>query len=232
MSFILDALKKSEAERQRQAGPTLLEVRVLPPRRKLPIWGIVIAVLLGANLLALVWFVTRHPAQAAASSSVAPTAAPAPAPAPVPASTPAPTSATSATSATANARGAAADSADPAIGGAAAVPSAPAPMTMGEDRNPADFAPAVPANGGTVTLQHDLQSLPTFNDVTGVPPLHLDLHVYSSSVPERYALINMHKVHEGDVLPEGARVVQITRDGVVLDYRGQDFILGQQQQQQ
>ena len=28
MSFILDALKKSEAERQRQAGPTLLQVRV------------------------------------------------------------------------------------------------------------------------------------------------------------------------------------------------------------
>jgi hypothetical protein len=88
----------------------------------------------------------------------------------------------------------------------------------------------VPAAGGSVTLQHDLQSLPNFNDIAGgLPPLHLDLHVYSPSVPERYALINMHKVHEGEVLPEGARVVQITRDGVVLDYRGQEFILGQQQ---
>ncbi len=34
MSFILDALKKSEAERQRQTGPTLLEVRVTQPRRR------------------------------------------------------------------------------------------------------------------------------------------------------------------------------------------------------
>ena len=34
MSFILDALKKAEAERQRQTGPTLLEVRVTQPRQQ------------------------------------------------------------------------------------------------------------------------------------------------------------------------------------------------------
>ena len=38
MSFILDALKKSEAERQRQAGPALLEMRVVRPRRRIPVW--------------------------------------------------------------------------------------------------------------------------------------------------------------------------------------------------
>ena len=41
MSFILDALKKSESERNRQTGPTLLEVRVAPPRSRLPLWAIV-----------------------------------------------------------------------------------------------------------------------------------------------------------------------------------------------
>jgi general secretion pathway protein B len=113
-----------------------------------------------------------------------------------------------------------ASSAAPARG-----PLAPLPT---DDRNPADFAPAVPSGGGLVTLQHDLQSLPSSNDVAGLPPLHLDLHVYSPSVPERYALINMHRVREGDTLPEGPRVIQITHEGVVLDYRGQEFILGQQ----
>jgi len=33
MSFILDALKKSETDRQRQATPALFEVKVAAPRR-------------------------------------------------------------------------------------------------------------------------------------------------------------------------------------------------------
>jgi len=36
VSFILDALKKSETDRQRQASPALFEVKVAAPRRKLP----------------------------------------------------------------------------------------------------------------------------------------------------------------------------------------------------
>ena len=32
MSFILDALKKSETDRQRQNGPALFEVTVAPPK--------------------------------------------------------------------------------------------------------------------------------------------------------------------------------------------------------
>ena len=38
MSFILDALKKSEAERQRRAGPALLGMRLPNPRRHIPAW--------------------------------------------------------------------------------------------------------------------------------------------------------------------------------------------------
>ena len=35
MSFILDALKKSETDRQRQASPALFEVKVAAPRFRL-----------------------------------------------------------------------------------------------------------------------------------------------------------------------------------------------------
>ena len=59
MSFILDALKKSEAERQRQAGPALLEMRVVAPRRRWPLWALVVGVLLIVNVLILAWFALR-----------------------------------------------------------------------------------------------------------------------------------------------------------------------------
>ena len=59
-------------------------------------------------------------------------------------------------------------------------------------------------------------------------PSRLDLHVYAARPAERYAFINMHKVREGDVTPEGVHVLEITNDGVVLDYRGTEFLLGHQ----
>jgi hypothetical protein len=87
--------------------------------------------------------------------------------------------------------------------------------------NPADDEPAVPASAAA-----GYASLPSFNDVGGdLPELRLDLHVYAVHARDRYALINMHRVHEGDTLAEGPRVLAITREGVALDYRGQQFML-------
>src|SRR5579863_5361861 len=101
MSFILDALKKSETDRQRQGGPALFEVKVAAPRSALPPWAIAIAVLFAANLGVVMWLLLRHTAQpaadhpppAAAPQALAPTApepavlakSPPPPPAPAPA---------------------------------------------------------------------------------------------------------------------------------------------------
>jgi len=38
-------------------------------------------------------------------------------------------------------------------------------------------------------------------------------------------LINMHRLHEGESLPEGVRVESITPEGVVVSYQAQNFIL-------
>src|SRR5579864_5462976 len=65
MSFILDALKKSETDRQRQGGPALFEVKVAAPRSALPPWAIAIAVLFAANLGVVMWLLLRHTAQPA-----------------------------------------------------------------------------------------------------------------------------------------------------------------------
>src|SRR5215472_18335021 len=64
MSFILDALKKSESDRQRQSGPAFFEVKVAPPRTRLPRWAIAIAALLVINLGIVMWMLLRHPVRA------------------------------------------------------------------------------------------------------------------------------------------------------------------------
>lgn len=85
MSFILDALKKSENDRQRQSGPALFEVRVAPPRSKLPMLAIVIVSLLVVNLGVVGWIMLRKPAAAAVPTAPAASSPAAPAPASSPA---------------------------------------------------------------------------------------------------------------------------------------------------
>jgi general secretion pathway protein A len=82
MSFILDALKKSETDRQRQSMPALFEVKVAPPRRRFPLWAVGLAVLFGVNLLALLWVLLRPGSPAAETPAIvsAPASAPAAAP--------------------------------------------------------------------------------------------------------------------------------------------------------
>ena len=58
-----------------------------------------------------------------------------------------------------------------------------------------------------------------------LPELRLDLHVYAIDPAERFVFINMRKLKEGESLPEGVRVEQITPTGVALSYRGQRFTL-------
>lgn len=280
MSFILDALKKAEAERQRQTGPTLLEVRVHPSRRRFPLWILVIAGLLGINMVLLLVFLLRKPPAASAPAASAVAAPSVAAPSVAAASAVAPAGAApapqgpvlSAPPATAPAIVGSAQSPYPAAPYPAApyptqpypgaqypgtpypgspyaqspyaapaapgaqVPYAPAGYAPGvgsyataqpaapdaEADNPADYEPAVtrPRAAGGRAEPPNLQELGG-----NMPDLRLDLHVYASNPSERYALINMHRVREGDTLPEGPRVIAIDRDGVELSYRGTEFML-------
>jgi general secretion pathway protein B len=92
MSFILDALKKSENDRQRQSGPALFEVRVAPPRAGFPTWAYALLALLAVNLVVVGWILLKRPAVAGTRQTAAnesSTATPAPAATPAQ-STPAP----------------------------------------------------------------------------------------------------------------------------------------------
>jgi hypothetical protein len=69
--------------------------------------------------------------------------------------------------------------------------------------------------------------LPSADDLAGagVPPLNLDLHVFSTVPAERLIFVNSHKYREGDTLQEGPVVRQITPAGAVLQYNGRDYLL-------
>jgi general secretion pathway protein B len=239
MSLILEALKKSEAERQRVAGPTLLEMRIAKPQRRYPIWAVAVGVLLLSNMVLLLVFVLRKPAPASVAAPVIGVQVPPPAlsaaPAPagrlittVPSATTAP--------ATPDSAAPVVNTPDlappPQVAGASAHAAAPtlADDAGAEPTNPADELPAVSPGAGSVKFQRDdsggYANLPSFTELSNnMPPLRLDLHVYAEHPGDRYALINMERVHEGDTLSEGMKVLAITREGVALDYRGQQFML-------
>jgi hypothetical protein len=240
MSFILDALKKSESDRQRQSGPALYEVKVAPPRSGLPPWAIAVVILLAVNLVVGMWLLLRHPgARAASATEVAPATAPAAqvsapvipvAAAPVavaPLAAPAPGPAAVVTSAPAGAP----------LAGAQTPPAALMPPASdggrGDSLTPEDYAPAAePATssfGGHVR-RGTASGVPLYQDAaltpgTNIPQLRLDLHAYAARPQDRWVMINMHKMHEGDTTPEGVRLDSITPDGAVLSYHGSSFLL-------
>ena len=249
MSFILDALKKSESDRQRQSGPALFEVRVAPPRTRLPLWAIAIALLLVFNLGVVLWMLLRHQAHGNAAPPAVTTGAPAagaalagaasPALAPAAGATPAATRSAAATPAPAVAVSAAAPAAGSApplannasaqTGPAAGAPSAP----PAESVNPADYAPAEepPTTGlGSHVRRATASGVPLYQDLTStpgtqLPQLRLDLHVFAGRPEDRFIMVNMHKLREGDTLPEGVRVDSITPEGAVMTYNGTKFLL-------
>ena len=79
MSFILDALRKSEHERQRQTGPALVDTPVAAPKPKSNTWAVAAIALLVVNLAAiggLLLFKSRDEPVAAAAPPQAVDAAP------------------------------------------------------------------------------------------------------------------------------------------------------------
>lgn len=254
MSFILDALKKSESDRQRQSGPSLFEVKVAPPRRTLPIWAVVVAALLAINVIVISWMLLRHPtAQQPAAPPSAETPPPSeaarhgigqgtaparaaaspgvPAP-PGPAANAAPPAAAPPVQQAARAPSASQPpAAAPPASGAEKSPGPAGPATAGGAADdPSDTAPAVEpgAVSGSGAPEGAAGDLPLYQQIVGsagLPELHLDLHVFAARPRDRFVMINMHRLGEGDSLPNGARVEAIRPDGVELSYHGTRFLL-------
>jgi general secretion pathway protein B len=238
MSFILDALKKSESDRQRQNGPALFEVRVAPPRSRLPPWAIAIALLLAVNLGVVMWMLLRHQGRAGAATGAIATLPDTAAGPPIPVvatSAPATGAAPPATTVApaGSAAASAAVTAPTTAAAAAATAGAGAASGAADSTNAEDYAPAAesPASGlGNHVRRGTASGVPLYQDLTTtpgtqLPQLRLDLHVFAARPEERFVMINMHKLREGDTLPDGVHVDSITPDGAVLSFKGAKFLL-------
>jgi general secretion pathway protein B len=249
MSFILDALKKSENERQRQVGPSLADVQVTQRANNKPWWAVAVAALLVVNLGVLILVLLRdgdaksNTAQRESEGSTENTLAtdaragtqmPLPASASrMPRGNPtlnAPTSPGArslADEAGSDEAGVVLDT-DPQLSGAANVPEGP-PLVR-----PIDAPAVAPA---TFPAQSQAQNepdevLPTQMDLaaggTVLPEMHLDIHVYSARPADRFVFVNMQKYTEGQALKEGPTLERITQDGAILNHRGMRFLLPRQ----
>jgi general secretion pathway protein B len=256
MSFILDALKKSESERQRQAIPGLMDSRPLPARPRFPPWAVALIALLAINLVVLAVMLTRshaHGDQADRSPSLiapaptAPAAAILPAPA-VPPATAAQTPRAPPAAATARDHFSPMDP-TPADQAPVYAPEIPADQGSGASAGEQHHISAGRAASGGVShhtarlpdpvlAQEDDRAsdevLPSINEINlngsqALPELHLDVHVFATNPAERFVYINMRKYHEGATLAEGPVLERIRRDGVVLNYNGLRFVLPRQQ---
>jgi len=217
MSFILDALRKSELERQRQSGPSIAELPVARDDRRLPAALVAIGVLLAVNVAVLMYFMLRQDATPVAAQSTA-AAAPAPA-APAPAAQPPVDEAAPRPEDTLAAQAMPpAPMPEPAASDA---PEAPDPTLLPE-------APYVPPQGGGVRYEAPpapfIDTLPP-QATAGLADLSVDLHIYSPDPARRAVFINGRRYTEGMALAEGPMVEEINRDGVVINHRGQRFLL-------
>jgi general secretion pathway protein B len=240
LSFILDALRKSEHERQRQAGPAIAEMPIARPASRLPVALGVIGALLAVNLAVLLYFMLRQDAPEVQRVEAVPAAAPAPvasAPAPLPAASavPPPEATTALVPAPAGRE------LQPLTDVATREtppppqyepPSAPDPSLL--PAPPAALAtPAVadrPPSAATSAREDNVPRLDTLpaQATAGLPALNLDLHIYASSPAQRAVFINGRRYREGESLPEGVEVLEITPEGAVLSHRGQRFLLPRQ----
>ena len=217
MSFILDALKKSESERQRQSVPGLMDARQARPRPRLPVWAIAICGLLGLNVVVLVVVLLRHGTPApAAPRAAAHTEAAVP-----PATSPPPAAATAHFSPL-----------DAAPVYAPEIPVLEGPVDNAGPANPARHR-AEPVLRAADTRAENDEVLPEISELSLSGPqalaeLHLDVHVFATNAADRFVYINMRKYREGSVLPEGPTLERIRRDGVVLNYQGLRFLLPRQ----
>jgi general secretion pathway protein B len=237
MSFILDALKKSETERQRQSGPALFEVKIASPRSRLPAWAIAVGALLAMNLAIVAWALLRSPHEADSAPEPAAKAVAAPAASGAPAATrsaaaqplPGETLASRAPPLLLESAGEALDAGpladDSEQAGAASVRAETARASTMKPALETGGIIAPDAAGGASSAA----GLPTRDDVLArgvqLPELRLDLHVYAAQSGGRFVLLNMRRLREGESLPDGVRVESITMEGAVLSYRGTRFLL-------
>lgn len=207
MSYILDALRKSDQQRQRGAAPTLRTAPVTAVAAKQPAFllvGLFAAVLLGAGI-AIGWLRPWQPEQAPAPQAVAANpldssprqaAQSAPAPAPMNRVMPA---------------------------GANAMTRSTAPIAA--NTAPAEATPAPEESADTGRREQKVMTMAELPVPMQdqIPKMSISVHAYSAKPADRLVGINGRLLREGDYPAPDLRLEQITPDGMILSYKGYRF---------
>ncbi|RZI40853.1 hypothetical protein EGT07_21380 [Herbaspirillum sp. HC18] len=202
MSYILEALKKAEAERK---GGVAQGIQILPPisstyrdrpawRRPLP-WAALAA--LAIALASAAWFaVTRSAKETAAPAPVRAQPAPPPVAPPVQAQ------------------------------------AAPAPKPKEKIvKKPAEVKPQPAEEPKIAKTQPAEQPVPLLQELPEqvqreIPPLAVGGYIYSGSKADRSVLINQRLLHEGEEVAPGLVLEKMLPNGMVLNYRGYRYRTG------
>lgn len=212
MSFILDALRKSEHERQRSTVPGLMQVPSATASPVAPRWVLPVIGVLAAAVLVLGgawWQSTRGADDATATVAASRRTVELPQPTPQAVTPPA-----------APPRAALAEATQPSTSS----PPAAARTTL-ED---AATDPAVTIDESAAAAARE-PTLPSAAALAAegvvLPPLHLELLAYSERRSDRFVFINGRKYVEGERLPEGLVLEAVESGGAVLSYAGRRFLL-------
>jgi general secretion pathway protein B len=210
MSYILDALRKSDQQRQRGATPTLSAAPAIAAEPKRPaflLYSLLAAALVSSGVV-VGWlrpWLPEQPAPAVQPSAAKPLqsspsqAAPAPLPV-LPDMTKKP---------------------DP-------VQFPPAPATPPQAPAAAPkVVPEKPANTGLNDPMQEpgvmaLAELP-LSIQQEIPKMQISLHAYSAKPKDRLVSIDNRLLREGDSPAPGIRLEQITPDGMIFSYKGYRF---------
>jgi general secretion pathway protein B len=203
MSSILDALKKSE--RQRRHGEALIFKQAGPgtmPRLLRPALVVLVGVMLLAATLTAVYVRQKNAPVVATAVPIEnqPVVPPAPTAAPAPIEDLAEQAAVESTPK------------------AASVVSAPLAASTAA---PAPARAANPDGFGQVPWLSELPEV--FRN--SLPPLTVNIHVYTPDESQRILYINNRAVTRGEQIEGGVEMEEIVQDGVILRFRGQLFKL-------
>jgi general secretion pathway protein B len=226
MSLILEALRKSEAERRRAAVPDLLaEPQAAAPVAVQKTNRLPLIVVGSLAVVGVLWIATRNPQPAPVSvipvdadTTVATQVQLPAAAAPTPATAP---DAGSATPRTTPVR-------RPLVVAAPVAPAtqAPKPAPVVRDAPPPRIEPIAAATPPPRTV---IDTTPRVDELRGqernqLPPLKLSMHMWNDDAAQRFVIIDGARLRIGDHV--GSVVVaDILKDGVLLDWNGRPLKL-------
>lgn len=247
MSLILDALRKAERERNLGHAPTLADVTQTPPKpaplpreqhRRVLILAAIVILLLGLSLALwtrpdsapVVASAEEMPEPAGDQAQIADAFYPEPVPADLPEE--------AYFSAPEEEEGP--QSLDELIEPRS---SPTTPVAAGEDSSqeiyiaPEPYEIEIPAEvalPSEPTAEEWTEAIPAVRSLRDMPSsyranfpnLRIEVHVHNADPSKRWFLLGGTRFIEGSEMPEGPRVVEITAEGVVFEYRGETVLYG------